>query len=177
MHFRWVDLAMDPVMLSTLEDGKVVKGLAGLPLEGPAVLVGYHMLLGLELGPLVTRLFHERKIHLRGIAHPFMFDRASELLMLDSSSFDGYRLLGAVPVSAANFYKLLSRKSFVLLYPGGAREALHKKVTSYHHHSHFFSKIMISNLFSNQLFSDNKNHENWISRSLIYFLFPKNNRF
>ncbi|EHA8588340.1 acyltransferase-like protein, chloroplastic [Cocos nucifera] len=130
-QYRWIDLAMSPVMLSTLEDGKVVKGLAGLPLEGPAVLVGYHMLLGLELGPLVTRLFLERKIHLRGIAHPFMFDRASELLMLDSSSFDGYRLLGAVPVSAANFYKLLSRNSFVLLYPGGAREALHRKGEHY----------------------------------------------
>ncbi|XP_038985819.1 acyltransferase-like protein At1g54570, chloroplastic isoform X2 [Phoenix dactylifera] len=127
-QYRWIDLAMSPVMLSTLEDGRVVKGLAGIPLEGPAVLIGYHMLMGLELGPLFTRLFLERKIHLRGIAHPFMFDRASELLMPDSSSFDSHRLLGAVPASAANFYKLLSRKSFVLLYPGGAREALHKKM-------------------------------------------------
>lgn len=115
-------------MLSTLQNGKIVKGLSGIPSEGPAVLVGYHMLLGLELGPLFIRFFTEKKIHLRGIAHPFLFNRASERLMPDSASFDSYRLLGAVPVSATNFYKLLSINSFVLLYPGGAREALHRKV-------------------------------------------------
>ncbi|KAJ6852033.1 neutral/alkaline invertase 1, mitochondrial-like [Iris pallida] len=80
------------------------------------------------LGHLVSRLFTERNIHLRGIAHPFMFDRDIELIMPDSSSFDGIRLMGAVPTSPANFYKLLLRKSSVLLYCGGTREALHRKV-------------------------------------------------
>lgn len=115
-------------MLSTLQNGKIVNGLCGIPSEGPAVFVGYHMLMGLELGPLFTRFFTEKKIQLRGIAHPFLFNRDSEQLMPDSSSFDSYRLVGAVPVSGPNFYKLLSAKSFVLLYPGGAREALHRKV-------------------------------------------------
>ncbi|KAK9272198.1 hypothetical protein L1049_002569 [Liquidambar formosana] len=36
--------------------------------------------------------------------------------------------MGAVPVSGTNFYKLLSLKSHVLLYPGGVREASHRKV-------------------------------------------------
>ncbi|XP_072992605.1 phytyl ester synthase 2, chloroplastic-like isoform X1 [Typha latifolia] len=130
-EYRLINFAANPVMLSTLGNGKIVNGLAGIPAEGPVVLVGYHMLLGLELGPLVGRLLSERGIHLRGIAHPFMFNKTSEQLMLDSSSFDGHRILGAVPVSAANFYKLLSRNSFVLLYPGGAREALHKKGEQY----------------------------------------------
>ncbi|ONK72064.1 uncharacterized protein A4U43_C04F15320 [Asparagus officinalis] len=129
--YRWVDLVASPVMLSTLKNGKVVKGLEGVPSEGPTVFVGYHMLLGLDLGHLVSRLLTDKNIHLRGIAHPFMFERDSEVIMLDPSSFDGMRLVGAVPVSPANFYKLLSRKSTVLLYPGGAREAIHKKGEEY----------------------------------------------
>ncbi|KAJ6829546.1 acyltransferase-like protein, chloroplastic isoform X2 [Iris pallida] len=65
-QYKWVDLAASPVMFSTLKDGKIVKGLEGIPTEGPAVFVGYHMLMGWELGHLVSRLFTERNIHLRG---------------------------------------------------------------------------------------------------------------
>jgi hypothetical protein len=54
---RLISAVTSPVMLSTLEDGKIVKGLAGIPSEGPVLLVGYHMLLGLELAPLVTKIF------------------------------------------------------------------------------------------------------------------------
>lgn len=115
-------------MLSTLEDGKVVRGLAGIPSEGPVLYVGYHMLLGFELAPLVLQFIMERNILLRGIAHPMMFSRAKEGKMLDLGLFDQYRLMGAVPVSGSNFYKLLSSKSHALLYPGGVREALHRKV-------------------------------------------------
>ncbi|MBA0614407.1 hypothetical protein Godav_014707 [Gossypium davidsonii] len=118
-------------MLSTLEDGKVVRGLAGIPSEGPVLYVGYHMLLGFELAPLVLQFLMERNILLRGIAHPMMFTRAKEGRMLDLGSFDTYRLMGAVPVSGSNFYKLLSSKSHALLYPGGVREALHRKGEEY----------------------------------------------
>jgi hypothetical protein len=41
---------------------------------------------------------------------------------------DWVKVFGGVPVSASNLFKLLSTKSHVLLYPGGAREALHYKV-------------------------------------------------
>jgi hypothetical protein len=115
-------------MLSTLPDKKIVRGLAGLPKDGPAVLVGYHMLLGLELGPLVTGVLSSTGINIRGLAHPFLFDKNTEKLMPDLAHFDLYRIMGAVPVTGANFYKLLAEKQFVLLYPGGAREALHRKV-------------------------------------------------
>jgi hypothetical protein len=115
-------------MLSTLLDGKIVRGLAGLPNQGPAVLVGYHMLLGFELGPLVTGVLSSTGIHIRGLAHPFMFNKTTEKLMPDSAHFDLHRIMGAVPVTGNNFYKLLAEKQFVLLYPGGAREALHIKV-------------------------------------------------
>lgn len=129
---RILSFATNPVMLSTLPDGKIVRGLAGLPKQGPAVLVGYHMLMGFELGLLVTGVLNSTGIHIRGLAHPFMFNKNSEQLMPDSSHFDFYRIMGAVPVTAVNFYKLLSEKHFVLLYPGGAREALHRKVGIWH---------------------------------------------
>ncbi|KAL1352583.1 hypothetical protein AAHE18_06G177900 [Arachis hypogaea] len=39
--------------------------------------------------------------------------------------------MGAVPVAATNLFKLLSSKSHILLYPGGMREALHRKGEEY----------------------------------------------
>ncbi|XP_047048309.1 phytyl ester synthase 1, chloroplastic-like [Lolium rigidum] len=128
---RVLTYATDPVMLSTRPDGKIVRGLAGLPREGPVLLVGYHMLMGFELGPLVTGVLRSTGIHIRGLAHPFMFSKISEQLMPDSSAHDLHRIMGAVPVTPVNFYKLLSEKQFVLLYPGGAREALHRKGEEY----------------------------------------------
>ncbi|XP_020522953.1 acyltransferase-like protein At1g54570, chloroplastic isoform X1 [Amborella trichopoda] len=128
---RWVIHATDPVVFSTMEDGKIVRGLAGIPQDGPVILVGYHMFMGWDLGPFVGELLMERGVFVRGLAHPFMFDKHAETLMPDPASFDFMRIMGAVPVSATNFYKLLSSKSFVLLYPGGAREALHRKGEEY----------------------------------------------
>ena len=119
--------ATSPVYLSTLEDGKIVRGFEGLPSEGPVLYVGYHMLLGLELGPMITQVLKERNIHLRGMAHPMLFIN-SEVTFVDTQMLDKYKILGGVPVSNFNIYKLLQAKSHVLLYPGGIREALHRKV-------------------------------------------------
>lgn len=129
--YRWMEVAFNPVMISTLENGNTVRGLTGIPSEGPVLLVGYHMMLGLELVPLVSRLWNEKKIVLRGIAHPLMFQSLGEGRMPVLSMYDDFRFMGAVPVSATNFYKLLSSKSHVLLYPGGMREALHRKGEEY----------------------------------------------
>ncbi|XP_042501765.1 acyltransferase-like protein At3g26840, chloroplastic isoform X3 [Macadamia integrifolia] len=128
--YRWLDIAASPVMLSTLENGKIVRSLAGIPSEGPVLFVGYHMLLGWELSPLVCKIFSERNIHVRGVAHPLMWNEADGM-MQDSSAYDTYRVMGAVPVSATNLYKLFATKSHVLLYPGGVREALHRKGEEY----------------------------------------------
>lgn len=127
-NYRWTELATCPVMLSTLENGKIVRGLEGIPSEGPVLFVGYHMLLGWELAPMVARFWAERNILLRGIAHPMMFRKLRDGKLPELSSFDTFRMMGAVPVSATNFYKLFASKSHVLLYPGGMREALHRKV-------------------------------------------------
>ncbi|XP_068340798.1 phytyl ester synthase 1, chloroplastic-like [Pyrus communis] len=126
-QFRLLSLATASVMLSTLEDGKIVRGLAGVPNEGPVLLVGYHNLLGLELNSLVEEFLREKSIIVRGVAHPELFWGKNGT----SAQLDFLKLFGAVPVTAKNLFKLLKTKSHVLLYPGGAREALHKKGEEY----------------------------------------------
>ncbi|XP_023759101.2 phytyl ester synthase 1, chloroplastic [Lactuca sativa] len=118
-------LATSPVMLSTMEDEKIVTGLNGIPKEGPVLFVGNHMLMGLDLFILLLQFLKEKKIILRGLGHP-------EGLKLDIQSGIPYisiilRVFGMLPVTPINFFKLFSTKSYVLLYPGGAREALHRK--------------------------------------------------
>ncbi|XP_027159439.1 acyltransferase-like protein At1g54570, chloroplastic [Coffea eugenioides] len=119
------------VMFSTLEDGKIVRGLSGVPSEGPVILVGYHMLLGLELVSLVEEFLRQRKILVRGIAHPMLFSQLVETDVKEFTFFDTFKIYGATPVSATNLFKLFKTKSHVLLYPGGAREALHRKGETY----------------------------------------------
>ncbi|CAN1761268.1 Phytyl ester synthase 1, chloroplastic [Linum perenne] len=124
---RLFQVAAGPVMLSTLEDGSIVKGLSGVPTEGPVLLVGYHMLMGLELNSLVGEYLNQKNVLLRGIAHPELFNGRFESSTTEFNFQDWIKVMGGVPVSASHFYKLLSTKSHVLLYPGGAREALHYK--------------------------------------------------
>ncbi|XP_052193640.1 phytyl ester synthase 1, chloroplastic [Diospyros lotus] len=120
-----------PVMFSTLEDGKIVRGLSGVPNEGPVLLVGYHMLLGLELVPLVEEFLREKNVLVRGMAHPALFTQGTETQSREISFFDLLRVFGALPVTPTNLFKLFSMKSHILLYPGGAREALHRKGETY----------------------------------------------
>ncbi|XP_031382810.1 acyltransferase-like protein At3g26840, chloroplastic [Punica granatum] len=99
-------------------------------LGGPVLLVGYHMLLGLQLVLLVIGILIKRNIHVRGIAHLLLFAEYKEgCIGLNPSFYDKFCIMGAVPVSGMNHFKLLSRKSHILLYPDGNREALHKGVT------------------------------------------------
>ncbi|KAF8013085.1 hypothetical protein BT93_I1071 [Corymbia citriodora subsp. variegata] len=130
-NFRRFDEITGPVMLSTLEDGRIVRGLDGIPSEGPVLYVGYHMLLGLEVSPLIRQFLNQRNIHVRGIAHPMLLDKYKKGQMPGPEFYDILRMVGAVPVSGTNLFKLLSSKSHVLLYPGGVREALHRKGEEY----------------------------------------------
>ncbi|XP_065631416.1 phytyl ester synthase 1, chloroplastic [Quercus suber] len=124
-------VATDPILFSTLEDGKIMKGLAGVPSEGPVLLVGYHMFMGLELPSLAEGFLREKNIMIRGLAHPLLFSRMFESSSSEFSIVDWVKVFGAVPVTGSNFFKLLSTKSHVLLYPGGSREALHYKGEEY----------------------------------------------
>ncbi|KAK9071584.1 hypothetical protein SSX86_008012 [Deinandra increscens subsp. villosa] len=127
----WYRFATSPVMFSTLEDGRIVRGLAGVPDEGPVLLVGYHMLLGLELVPLILEFLREKNVIVRGMAHPALFTENSSNRLQEVSYVDLMKVFGALPVTPSNLFKLLSSKSFTLLYPGGAREALHRKGEEY----------------------------------------------
>ncbi|KAL4637357.1 hypothetical protein ACB092_03G071700 [Castanea dentata] len=124
-------VATDPILFSTLEDGKIMKGLAGVPSEGPVLLVGNHMFFGLELPSLAEGFLREKNVMIRGLAHPMLFSRMFESSSSEFSITDWVKVFGAVPVTGSNFFKLLSTKSHVLLYPGGSREALHYKGEEY----------------------------------------------
>ncbi|KAG1326282.1 Acyltransferase-like protein, chloroplastic [Cocos nucifera] len=128
---RWFLLATSPVMFSTLKDGRMVKGLAGVPDKGPVLLVGDHMLMGLELSPLYKAFLKEKNVIIRGMAHPLFFSKKFETSRQEFYQFDILNIFGALPVTPINMYKLFSRGSFVLLYPGGVREALHRKGEEY----------------------------------------------
>ncbi|KAK3412962.1 hypothetical protein EUGRSUZ_I01617 [Eucalyptus grandis] len=128
---RWFAEITGAVTLSTLEDGRIVRGLDGIPSEGPVLYVGYHMLLGLELSPIIRQFLNQRNILIRGIAHPLFFNKYRKGQTPGLEFSDILRMVGAVPVSGTNLFKLLSSKSHVLLYPGGVREALHRKGEEY----------------------------------------------
>jgi hypothetical protein len=120
-----------PAMYSTLEDGTVVRGLAGVPQEGPVLLVGNHMLLGIELISLAAEFLRLKRVVVRGIAHPLLFPNKKRAWSEGHDFFDFLNLWGGVPMMYKSIYDLLGAGEFVLLYPGGHREALHCKVHRY----------------------------------------------
>lgn len=106
-----------------------MQGLSNIPTDRPVMLVGYHMLLGIELGVLITEVFKETSILVRGLAHPGVVGREYEgEHQPDPSHGDVARLFGAVPSYGRTMYELLKHGASALLYPGGSREALHRKV-------------------------------------------------
>lgn len=119
---------MGAAMLSTMEDGKIVRGLAGIPDEGPVLIVGNHMLWGFDYFVLVSEFIREKKSVLHGLAHPEIFQLGVEYEHILMPCVDIMKLFGGIPVSGRNLFKLLERKSYTLLYPGGAREVFHRKV-------------------------------------------------
>ncbi|VAH16192.1 unnamed protein product [Triticum turgidum subsp. durum] len=124
-------LALSPVMMSTLTNGKIVRGLAGIPDQGPVLFVGYHALMGIELSPLYEEFLREKNTIVRGMAHPMLFGSKYETSRQESSRFDTVSMYGGLPVTPINMYRLFERNQYVLLYPGGAREALHRKGEEY----------------------------------------------
>ncbi|ONK78621.1 uncharacterized protein A4U43_C02F20730 [Asparagus officinalis] len=122
-----VYLATSPVMFSTTEDGEIVRGLSGVPNDGPILIIGNHMLMGLDMMPLVLEFIREKRVALRSMAHPILFMNRRECSSEGHDFFDFVKLSGAVPATNRNLYRLLSEKSCVLLYPGGPHEALHQK--------------------------------------------------
>ncbi|KAJ0850427.1 putative diacylglycerol acyltransferase [Helianthus annuus] len=105
----WYRLCIGTAVFSTMEDGKIVRGLAGIPDKGPVLV----------------------KITLHGLAHPEIYQIRVEDEFIMIPYTDAVKILGAIPVSPRNLFRLLSRNSYALLYPGGARESLHRKGEAY----------------------------------------------
>ncbi|KAK3026747.1 hypothetical protein RJ639_042200 [Escallonia herrerae] len=85
---RWLEVLTSPVMLSTLGNGKIVRGFAGIPSKGPVLFVGYHMLLGLELGPLSHVLLYpggvREALHRKGEEYKLFWPKQSEFVRMAS---------------------------------------------------------------------------------------------
>jgi len=65
---------------------------------------------------------------IRALGHPVLFANNWEQDLQEASQTDLYRAFGAVPVTGGKImFKLLKMGYSTLLYPGGAREALHRK--------------------------------------------------
>ncbi|KAG2597578.1 hypothetical protein PVAP13_5KG235900 [Panicum virgatum] len=124
-------LALSPVMMSTMKNGKIVRSLSGIPDKGPVLFVGYHALMGIEVSPLYEEFLREKKKIVRGLAHPLLFGTKSESSRQELSRLDTVSMYGGLPVTPINMYRLFERNEFVLLYPGGVREALHRKNEEY----------------------------------------------
>jgi 1-acyl-sn-glycerol-3-phosphate acyltransferase len=131
-----------PVFYSTTEDGRVIKGLGGIPATRPLLLVGNHQLFAADMYPMFQEFVKELGVVPRGLAHPVVFagpDILSEAGAQGGMAGGGNQspedrtagamqfgsllsTYGAVPVSGRNMHKLLEQGEMVLLYPGGARE-------------------------------------------------------
>lgn len=141
-----------PVFFSTDPvTGKRRKGLSQIPsTDGPLLFVGNHQLFGQDLGLVLSELLEQRGIVARGLAHPLAIDgfaggepqfgaqggvrkqkRRWEFNEDSQVETDLFNMFGAAKVSPRNFYRLLQTNQTVLLFPGGVREALHRKGESY----------------------------------------------
>ncbi|KAL1820235.1 hypothetical protein ACET3Z_015104 [Daucus carota] len=126
-----VRLITSPAMFSTMQNGNIVRGLDGVPDKGPVILVGSHMLLGTETSSLVQEFLIKKNIMVHGMAYREIFNPELEHPFKIFSLLDIFKVFGALPVSTRNICKVLSSDSHVLLYPGGLREALHRKGEHY----------------------------------------------
>lgn len=109
-----------PIYLSTTPEGNVVRGLGGIPEKRPLLFVGNHTLWALDMGMMIERFLSDRKMLLRGLAHPALFAQSGPESGGVTNVFSQF---GAVQVSGRNLHRLLEAEEAVLLFPGGVREA------------------------------------------------------
>lgn len=139
-----------PVFYSTTADGQVIQGLGGIPTTRPLLLIGNHQLFAADMYPMIQEFVQELGVLPRGLAHPVVFagpdvlaeagaqggmaggNRNPEDNQAGAMQFGSLlSTYGAVPVSGRNMHKLLEQGEMVLLYPGGAREAVKRRGEAY----------------------------------------------
>ena len=119
---------VSPVFYSTSKENRVSRGLEHLPKGRPLIIVSNHQTLALDLGFLISGLLEEGGILARGLAHPSIFQDQSTTNAGMRGLFTNF---GAVPVTPRNMFKLLKNEEVILLFPGGASEALKGKGEEY----------------------------------------------
>jgi pimeloyl-ACP methyl ester carboxylesterase/1-acyl-sn-glycerol-3-phosphate acyltransferase len=124
---------VSPVFFSTSSENKVVQGLEHLPKDRPLIFVSNHQTMALDLGFLISGLLEEGGILARGLAHPSIFqeDSSAGAGSVNAGMRGLFTNFGAVPVTPRNMFKLLRNEEVLLLFPGGAREALKGKGEEY----------------------------------------------
>eukprot|EP00210_Caulerpa_lentillifera_P009404 g8965.t1 len=134
-RFMNLDRFVSPVFYSTNIFNEVVYGLNGLPNTRPILFIGNHQLSGQDTGTLIKTLLEQKNILLRGLAHPLVASLNDKDTNEDSANTpvrpnrmrNFITTYGAVSVSPKNLHELMKQGERVLLYPGGAREALKLK--------------------------------------------------
>lgn len=61
------------MFFSTTADGEVQQGLHNIPNDRPVLFVGNHMYFGLDMTLIIYKVFKERGLMIRGLAHPLLF--------------------------------------------------------------------------------------------------------
>jgi len=126
-----------PVFFSTnAKDGKRRRGLSNLPSaqKGPVLFVANHQFFGLDLSMIIAEILEQRNIHVRGLAHPLIFQEGGDFAGGGSLSgdYEGlFKRMGAVMVTPRNYYRLMETGQSALLFPGGVREVFHGKDEAY----------------------------------------------
>ena len=98
---------------------------------------------GQDLGLIISQLLEDRKLPVRGLAHPIIFgaattrpqedlnNSAAQGGMGDSGTQSTFEKFGAVMVTPKNYYRLMETRQAALLFPGGVREVFHGKDEAY----------------------------------------------
>jgi pimeloyl-ACP methyl ester carboxylesterase len=122
--------AVSPIFLCRGEDGMLTRGIESLPtgLGGrPVLLVGNHQIYGADCAQIIREFINKKDTLVRGLAHPLVFNDRDSIPFLAPT----LKKFGAVEVSPAAIFELLKSNSTVMLFPGGAREALHGRGEEY----------------------------------------------
>lgn len=99
-------------------------GLEHIPMEGPVLFVGNHSLLGMLDTPLMwMKLYHEKGIFMRPLGDHFHFKVPIWRDILTK--------FGMVDGNRENCTALMEHAEYILVFPGGAREAFKHKNEKY----------------------------------------------